>query len=151
MPQKERPVKPVKEPKPQHLKKPKSVKAVEEEAEEQLPDTEALKNAAGLNEEPKAPEQPKMPAEPAPPAPLPPLPALPPLPDLPKIPGFEAFGYTVPGSSMSSEGRLQVPPAPVIPANFNLGGEEDANLCDKLPDVLVIDKSQLPKPKVKLI
>ena len=50
-PSKEKPVKPDKPLKPDHLKKPKSVKAVREKPEETLPDTEALKNAAGLNQD----------------------------------------------------------------------------------------------------
>ena len=78
-----------------------------------------------------------------------PLPALPALPDLPKIPGFEAFGYTVPGSTMSSEGRLQVPNIQRPPLEGPDGGE--AKQCNNLPDVLVIDKSQLPKPQIKLV
>mmetsp|Transcript_37933 Transcript_37933/g.49826 ORF Transcript_37933/g.49826 Transcript_37933/m.49826 type:complete len:159 (-) Transcript_37933:200-676(-) len=77
------------------------------------------------------------------------LPPLPPLPPLPEIPGFTAFGYELPGSAMSDRGRLSVPSSPLMSDIVFDDGK--ATIKDPNEDIFLIDKSQLPKPKISLV
>lgn len=86
---------------------------------------------------------PPAPSMPLPPKPLPkkamtgpaPMPKLAPMPDLPKTPGFSAFGYETPDLS-----KIEKPET-----------KKECKPCNEIPEIIVIDKKDLPAPKVKII
>lgn len=58
------------------------------------------------------------------------------MPDLPKVPGFSAFGYPTPDPKAAAA-KVVIEKAKCPP-------------CESVPEVLILDKSDLPKPKVKI-